>query len=521
MTSFDTEPGTEPKKNALATQMLRGVFGVYLFVAITVTAIHMIAEYFNTEDSIYQDMDQIHKTFETGLAQALWNMNDEQSSAIPQGILNMPVITRVQLLDHQGKILSDIHQNTTQKNTLIKSFEIYYYNKGKSNTVGTLILSSSQDIIINKLRHGFILILINAAIKSVALWLIFLWFGKRLIHKPLHAITRAIKKMDIENLHITNIPSSDNNKNEISILTESFNTLINRLSSAKKDLDKIHQQQELEVEEHKVAKEEIEKLNNVLDERVRIRTLALEQSQQEANQANVAKTQFLARMSHELRTPLNEVLGFAQIQERLLRKEGNQRQQETTQHILDAGHKLLRIIEDILNYSQMDDTENDIALEICDVDIAIMEAIQQVKGSHKDAQIQINYSSSQLKAKSNLLNLMQVVTHIVSNAVKYNNKKGSVNIMCSIAAEGHIEIAVQDTGVGIDKEHWNDIFSPFTRLEYAESHQIGGVGVGLSLARSLMRKMHGDISLSHSSPDGSLFIITLPRSEDLGISAQL
>ena len=93
--------------------------------------------------------------------------------------------------------------------------------------------------------------------------------------------------------------------------------------------------------------------------------------------------------------------------------------------------------------------------------------------------------------------------------------------MCAIAAEGHIEIAIQDTGVGIGKEHWKDIFSPFTRLEYAESHQIGGVGVGLSLARSLMRKMHGDITLSHSSPDGSLFIITLPRSEDLGISAQL
>ena len=92
--------------------------------------------------------------------------------------------------------------------------------------------------------------------------------------------------------------------------------------------------------------------------------------------------------------------------------------------------------------------------------------------------------------------------------------------MCSIAAEGHIEIAIQDTGVGIPKEHWKEIFSPFTRLEYAEAHQIGGVGVGLSLARSLMRKMQGDIALSHSSPDGSLFIINLPRSEDLGISAQ-
>ena len=512
MTSFDTGPGTEPKKNALASQMLRGVFGVYLFIAIAVTAVHMIAEYFNTKDNIYQEMDQIHKTFEKGLAQSLWSMNDEQSNAIPQGILNMPVITRVQLLDHEGKILKDIHQNATQKNIFSKSFEIYYFNRGKSNTVGTLILSSSQDIIINKLRYGFTFIVINAAIKSAALWLIFLWFGKRLIHKPLHAITRSIKKMDIDNLHLTAIPFPEDNKNEINTLAESFNTLILRLSSAKVDLDTIHQQQEQEVKEHKIAKKEIEELNNVLDERVRLRTLELEKSQQEALQANLAKTQFLARMSHELRTPLNEVLGFAQIQERLLRKESNQRLQETTQHILIAGQKLLYIIEDILNYSQMDDTDSDITLEVCDVDIAILEAIQQVNESNKDTQIQINYSPSQLKAKSNLLKLIQVVTHIVSNAVKYNHKKGSVNIMCAIAAEGHIEIAIQDTGVGISKEHWKEIFLPFTRLEYAESNQIGGVGVGLSLARSLMRNMQGDIVLSHSSSDGSLFIINLPKS---------
>lgn len=521
MASFDTERDIEPKKNALAAQMLRGVFGVYLFIAIAVTAIHMIAEYFNTKDSIYQEMGMIHKTFEEGLAQSLWSMNDEQTNAIPQGILNMPVITRVQLLDHEGKILKDIQQNTVQQNILTKPFKIVYYNRGESNFVGTLILSSSQEIIINKLRHGFVFIMINAIIKSTALWLIFLWFGKRLIHKPLHAITDSIKDMDIDNLHVTNISPTNNNKNEISILTESFNALIDKLASAKKDLDKVNQQKELEVKEHKLAKEKIEELNNVLDERVRLRTLELEQSQQEAQQANLAKTQFLARMSHELRTPLNEVLGFAQVQERVLRKKGSQREQETNQHILDAGHKLLRIIEDILNYSQMDNADNGITLETCDVDIAILEAIQQVSESNKDSHIQINYSPTQIKAKSNLLKLMQVITHVISNAVKYNHKKGSVNIMCAIAPEGHIEIAIQDTGVGIEKEHWKDIFLPFTRLDYAESHQIGGVGVGLSLARSLMRKMHGEITISHSSPDGSLFIITLPRFEDLGISAQL
>jgi len=119
------------------------------------------------------------------------------------------------------------------------------------------------------------------------------------------------------------------------------------------------------------------------------------------------------------------------------------------------------------------------------------------------------------------MQLIKIITHLISNGIKYNHPKGSVNIISTICSEGYIEIAIQDTGAGIQQHHWEDIFTAFTRLEYAEKKQIGGVGVGLSISRMLARKMHGDINLSHSSPDGSLFIISLPTSENPGLSAQL
>lgn len=527
MAETDTKTDNRAQKestsasNALATQLLRVVFSVYLAIAITVTIAHMVAEYLNVEESIYRELEQINMTFEKGLGQALWSMNDEQAESIPLGILNMPVVTGVQLLDDAGNIISDVGNGTKKEDLLQRAFDINFVNLGTDTTVGTLVLSSSRAIILEKVRYGFLFILINSIIKSIALWIIFLWFGKRLVSIPLASLTSQIKKLDFDNVDSTTIPTPVKNTNEISTLTDSFNQLIDKLTTSKLELRETHQKLEHEIEEHKADKKEIAHLNHVLEDRVKLRTQELQQAKQEAEYSDQAKTQFLSRMSHELRTPLNEVLGFAQIQEKTFNKDSSPRQQETTQHIISAGTTLLRLVDDLLNYSQMDDQRDDIALECCDIDIAIREAIHEAKELVPNSQIQINYTSSQLKAKSNLLALVQVIVHLITNGIKYNHPKGSVNIISAISSEGNIEIAVQDTGVGVAKEYVKEIFLPFKRLEYAESNQIGGIGVGLSLARKLTRKMKGDITLAHSSPEGSLFVITLPRSADLGLSAQL
>ncbi|OUS25004.1 hypothetical protein A9Q99_22420 [Gammaproteobacteria bacterium 45_16_T64] len=509
-----TAKSTETPKNALATQLLRVVFSVYLGVAVSVTGLHMAAEYFDAEEDIYNELVQINETFQPGLAQALWNMNDEQTQKIPAGILNMPVVSRVQVLDESGKIIGDHGDVSVGDNVLQRSFDITYENLGKKTNIGTLIISSSREILISKISYGFAFILVNAVIKSFALWAIFLWFGKHLVSKPLLSLIHAIDSLDFNNLRSSTIRNPVEKNNEISVLAQSFNTMVHNLSDAKEKLNNSHQQLELEIEEHKKARQEIEDLNSALDDRVRLRTHELQEAQQEAEQANFAKTQFLSRMSHELRTPLNEVLGFAQIQERLFRTGTNPRQKDTTKHILGAGNKLLRIVDDILHYSQMEQQDEDIVLETCDVDIAIQEAIHQAEDIHSESKIQINYSPTGIKAKSNLLKLMQIVTHLISNGIKYNQDKGSVNIISTVISDTCVEIAVQDTGVGIAKEHWNVIFSPFIRLEYAEANEIGGVGVGLSISRIFARKMGGDITLSHSSPEGSLFILRLHRAEE-------
>ena len=515
------QEGNTPASNALATQLLRIVFSVYLAIAVTVTLVHIAAEYLNVEESIYQELTQINVTFEKGLAQALWDMNDEYAQSIPLGILNMPVVTGVQLQDIAGNIISDVGEGTKKEDLLQRSFDISFMDLNEEKKVGTLILSSSRTIILEKVRYGFLFILINSVIKSAALWIIFLWFGKRLVSTPLASLTSQVKKLDFDNLDSTTIPKPVKRENEISTLTDSFNQLIDKLTASKSELNEIHQQLKFEIKEHKEANQEIEHLNQALEERVSLRTKELQQAKQEAEHSDQAKTQFLSRMSHELRTPLNEVLGFAQIQEKAYKKDSDSRQKESTQHILSAGNKLLRLVDDLLSYSQMDNQDDDIALECCDIDIAIREAIHEANELIPNSQIQINYTASQLKAKSNLLKLVEIIVHLITNGIKYNHPKGSVNIISAISAEGNIEIAIQDSGVGVDKAYFKEIFLPFKRLEYAELNQIGGIGVGLSLARKLARKMKGDITLAHSSPDGSLFIITLLRSSDLGLSAQL
>jgi len=293
----------------------------------------------------------------------------------------MPVVTRVQLLNSEGKIISDKGDEAGKSNLLKKSFDIHFINFENSHNVGTLVLSSSRNIVFEKVRYAFAFILVNAVIKSIALWCIFLWFGKRLISTPLFSLTHSIEHLDLDNLHSTTIQTPIKNHNEISILTDSFNQMIKKLADSKSALDDRNNQLKQEITEHKETKLEIDSLNAELDERVKKRTLQLRNSQQDAEHANQAKTQFLSRMSHELRTPLNEILGFAQIQSRLLKKSNDDHLKDTTQHIIIAGNNLLRIVDDILSYAQMDQQHEDIPMEVCDIDFAVKESINQQKYS--------------------------------------------------------------------------------------------------------------------------------------------
>lgn len=228
-----------------------------------------------------------------------------------------------------------------------------------------------------------------------------------------------------------------------------------------------------------------------------------------ASRSSQVKSKFLASVSHELRTPLNAVMGFSQI----LQADPtiNQRHLELVQNIFDAGNHLLSTIEEIIDYSKIEAG----AIEISREEVSLPELLDEIGAllatviSGKD--VWLSYSREPRTLWADTKRLRQILINFISNAVKYNRDGGSVLVSWNAKAGDPetLRISVTDTGIGIQRDNLDRLFTPFDRLG-RETSEIDGMGVGLTLSRSLARAMGGDVGVDSELGIGSTFWIDLP-----------
>ncbi len=245
---------------------------------------------------------------------------------------------------------------------------------------------------------------------------------------------------------------------------------------------------------------------------------ALKQAEQEAQQArevaekaNQAKSEFLSRMSHELRTPLNAILGFGQ----LLAMEKNiaPDEQEDVRHILDAGNHLLDLINEMLDIAKIDAGKADFHTEKLSIQHIINGACLLVSPAVRQKQITLTQCLvTDYKVMADAMRLKQVLLNLLSNAVKYNRPQGRVKITCLLCAEDYLRISIEDTGFGIKKEDYAQVFEPFSRIAHNKS-EIEGTGVGLMITKKLVEAMHGRIGFDSEYQVGTTFWIELPLAQ--------
>jgi len=244
-------------KDSIATQLLKVVFTLYLMVAVTVTGLHMIAEYYNTKEAIYHELQILHKTTEPSLANALWDMNIEQLESTLKGIVNLPVVVGIRIEDEQqqtvGKVGTIIDQNEKvmafdeeghKINPVISQSKLFWYQApivhkdhlGKSHQVGTATLYSSAHIVFDRVQLSFLFLIVNAIIKTMALWAFFLWYSRRLLTRPLAILADVATKLDLEHLQNLRVNVDTFGRNELKVLEEAFNAMIQKLFTARQQL---------------------------------------------------------------------------------------------------------------------------------------------------------------------------------------------------------------------------------------------------------------------------------------------
>lgn len=266
-------------------------------------------------------------------------------------------------------------------------------------------------------------------------------------------------------------------------------------------------QQDLEIANRRYAEQTVE-LELQQDE--------LESAREAAEQANKAKSKFLAVMSHELRTPLNAIGGYTQLLEMGVHGPVTDDQLKALDRISRSQKHLLRLINDVLNLSRIESGREEYRISdvsLRDVVSAVLPMIEPqlaAKGITSRTIIDRPYV-----VRSDREKLEQIVLNLLTNATKFTPTGGAIIVRGRDAdsSEKRVCLDVEDTGIGISAEKLKDIFEPFVQVHADRKKE--GSGLGLAISRELARGMDADLTVTSEAGKGSVFTVTLPLVQSL------
>jgi len=235
-----------------------------------------------------------------------------------------------------------------------------------------------------------------------------------------------------------------------------------------------------------------------------------------AEEANRSKTEFMANMSHELRTPLNAIIGFSEIlAQEYFGVHSNPKYKDYAQDILHSGQHLLSLINDILDLSRIESGKQTLQEEAINLDELLQSTMRLVRGRAGDKNQRLHIQDeSNITLFADSRAIRQIIANLLSNAIKFTPENG--NIELGITIDNDLNIAIRDTGRGIEKHQLAGLFQPFNRGQEDTVRTGEGAGLGLAISRKLARLHGGDLEL-HSEPDiGTTAILTLPRERLIG-----
>ncbi len=489
----------------LSNQLFKRIFGLYLLAAIAVTLIQVTLEYRHTKEEVSLEMQQVLNTFTPGIVDALWNYDKTLIGSILIGMHELPVIDGIQVFDHRGLLVKGVGVKLNTRGEIILEVNNYdadnnselsqinskkirlthYSNKeNRKDHIGEVIIYSSNRIVIERVKYGFVLIIINSIIKTLALWFIFLYFINRLLTRPLTDFSKQLNQFNLDNLADKKL-LIDAQDNELHSLQTHFNSMMDKIRHSSDELKSSHEKVELVNIELAQQKEQLEL-------RVKQRTQALKHSMEElaASSKMASLSKLLTSMAHELNTPLGiSITANSYVKElvdnlSISIKSGNLSKEDLNEFIhacLEScllSHDSLQSLATLINrFKQLDSNQSKTEFQAFSVIEYIQLCFHSYESDLTRRKIEVNIQvNPELVITSDPGIFSKIILTLLSNALTHGFKDsdtGNIQVEAHVTNETFI-LVFQDDGAGINKHVIDSIFDPF-------SGDMAGVGAGLGL----------------------------------------
>ncbi|KGJ91839.1 sensor histidine kinase [Colwellia psychrerythraea] len=574
------------KITSISRKLLTRVLSVYFILTISVTGVQIIAEYFNTKSHINSELLTLQKTISGSLTRAVWELNTKQAVDISEGLIAIPLIKGITVTDEANDIITQLgevltlpaqtsqeayseHQSISSLSEGLfgHSFPLIFEFSGRTTTVGTVTLLSSNDVIFSRIEVGIYFLIGNAIVKTAFLVFLFSLAFTKLLTEPLQELTDQMKQLDLHDPEASKFHSMNNERDELNILEDAYNNLIDELIEFKDKLalsqretnsanDKLDEQNLLL--EQEVAKKTSTLSSTLLRMEVQQKEMLKQQHQLEAENSRRRKTestlittnkdlkssiielskaqdrlleaekmsslgQLSAEVSHEINTPigisitstsyLSDVINKLQqdINEKKLSKRTIDSFIVNAQQSIDLLlNNLQRAAELITSFKQVAVDQTNDKVRLINVAKYLDEIIQSIHPKLKKTTHCIKvHCDPHIEIYTHPGAIAQIIINLIINSIAHgfpNINRGEMTIDISMVQQRLI-ILYSDNGVGVNEQQLEKLFDPF----YTTQANKGGTGLGTHIIKNLIvDTLNGSIDASSKENEGLSYSMTFP-----------